>query len=31
LLPLLPDAAGFEIIRRLHQGRRDGNGLLHAD
>jgi hypothetical protein len=28
--PPLPNAAGFEIIRRLHQDRRDGNVLLHA-
>jgi hypothetical protein len=28
--PLLPDAAGLEMVRRLHQGRRDGNMLLHA-
>jgi hypothetical protein len=29
-LPLLPDGAGLEIVSRLHQGRRDGNMLLHA-
>ena len=28
--PLLSDGAGFETISRLHQGRRDGNMLLHA-
>ena len=30
VLPLLPDGAGLEIVGRLHQGRRDGNMLLHA-
>jgi hypothetical protein len=30
MLPLLPDGAGLEIVSRLHQGRRDGNMLLHA-
>ena len=30
VLPLLPDGAGFEIVSRLHQGRRDGNMLLDA-
>jgi hypothetical protein len=28
--PLLPDGAGFEIVSRLHQDRRDGNMLQHA-
>jgi hypothetical protein len=30
VLPLLPDGAGMEIVSRSHQGRRDGNMLLHA-
>ena len=30
VLPLLPDGAGFEVVSRLYQGRRDGNMLLHA-
>lgn len=30
VLPLLPDGAGFEIVSRLHQGRRDGNMLPPA-
>ena len=30
MLPLLPDGASLEIVGRLHQGRGDGNMLLHA-
>jgi hypothetical protein len=30
VLPLLPDSAALETVSHLHQGRRDGNILLHA-